>query len=142
MLEASKRNRGTIVALVLLAAGATGTVLDPNGPIGIALFGVAAAAVAYLNVLPFRKAVRRRPAAGRPESMPPRKLVRVVRGRTVPVIGAAMAVLFTVWLTVDMSRPLVYATWWGFCVLAAWLIGVGVLTVRRSVRTTAWRGGF
>jgi hypothetical protein len=46
-------------------------------------------------------------------------------------------VLFAVWLAVDMSRPLMYATWWGFCVLAAWLLGIGVLTARRSLRTTA-----
>ena len=32
MLEASKRNRGTVIAFVLFAAGVTGTVLDANGP--------------------------------------------------------------------------------------------------------------
>jgi len=136
MLEASKRNRGTVIAFVLFAAGVTGTVLDANGPIGIALFGVAAAAVVYLNLVPFRGAVRRL-AATRPKSMRRRSVVRVVRGRTVAVVTAAAAVLFAVWLAVDMSRPLVYATWWGFCVLAAWLVGVGVLTARRSLRTTA-----
>jgi hypothetical protein len=69
--------------------------------------------------------------------MPRRTVIRVVRGRTVAVVAAAMAVLLAVWLAVDMSRALVYATWWGFCVLAAWLIGVGLLTARRSLRTTA-----
>jgi hypothetical protein len=64
-------------------------------------------------------------------------MVNVVRGRTVAVVAAATALLFAVWLTVDVSRPLMYATWWGFCVLAAWLIGVGVLTARRSLRATA-----
>lgn len=136
MLEASKRNRGTIIALVLFVAGLAGTVLDPNGPIGIALFGVAAAAAVYLSVRPFRNAVLQLVAA-RPKSMPRRTVVSVVRGRTVAVVAAATAVLFAVWLAVDMSRPLVYATWWGFCVLAAWLIGVGVLSARRSLRTTA-----
>lgn len=53
------------------------------------------------------------------------------------MVGTAAALLFAVWLAVDMSRPLVYATWWGFCVLAAWLIGLGVLTARRALRTTA-----
>ncbi|HVD90304.1 MAG TPA: hypothetical protein VNB91_15525 [Jatrophihabitantaceae bacterium] len=136
MLEASKRNRGTIIALSLFAAGVAGTVLDPNGPIGIALFGVAAAAAVYLSARPFRNAVRRLVAA-RPKSMPRRTMVNVVRGRTVAVVAAATALLFAVWLTVDVSRPLMYATWWGFCVLAAWLIGVGVLTARRSLRATA-----
>jgi hypothetical protein len=37
----SKLNRGTIVASSLLAAGAAGTIVDPNGPVGITLFGVA-----------------------------------------------------------------------------------------------------
>jgi hypothetical protein len=69
--------------------------------------------------------------------MPHRTVVSVAPGRVVAVVAAATVVLFAVWLVVDMSRPLVYATWWGFCVLAAWLIGVGVLTARRSLRTTA-----
>ena len=33
-------NRGNVVASVLFAAGVTGTVVDPNGPVGITLFGV------------------------------------------------------------------------------------------------------
>jgi hypothetical protein len=69
--------------------------------------------------------------------MPPRTVVSVVRGRTVAVVAAATAVLFAVSLAVDVSRPLVYATWWAFCVLAAWLIGVGPLTARRSLGTIA-----
>jgi hypothetical protein len=59
---------------------------------------------------------------------------RVVRDRTVAVVATAMAVLFALWLTLDLSRPLVYACWWGFCLLAAWLIGVAVLSARRSLR--------
>lgn len=135
MFEASKRNRGIINTLVLIAVAVTGTILDPNGPIGIASFGVAVAAALYLIAPPIRKAVRS--LAASPKSMPRRTVVSVVRGRTVAVVAAATAVLFTVWLAIDMSRPLVYATWWGFCVLAAWLIGVGALTMRRSLRTTA-----
>ena len=136
MRDLSEHERGTINALALIAVAVTGTVLDPSGPIGIALFGVAVAAVVYLLARPVRSAVRRL-AAGRPESMPRRTVVSVMRGRTVVVVAAATAVLFAVWLAVDMSRPFVYATWWGFCVLAAWLIGVGLLTARRSLRTTA-----
>lgn len=137
MLELFEHNRGTINALVLVAVGVTGTVLDPTGPVGVALFGVAAAAALYLIARPVRKAVRRLAAARRPRAMHHRTVVSVVRGRTLAVATAAMAVLFAVWLTVDMSRPLVYACWWAFCVLAAWLIGVGVVTARRSLRTTA-----
>jgi hypothetical protein len=69
MLELSKLNRGTIVWSALLAAGVAGTVVDPNGPIGITSFGVATAAAVYLIALPFRKAVRRVAAAPRPKSV-------------------------------------------------------------------------
>jgi hypothetical protein len=134
MLELSKLNRGTIVSSALLAAGVAGTVVDPNGPIGITLFGVAAAAAVYLIARPFRKAVRRVAAAPRPKSVPHRTVVRVVRGRTVALVVAATGVLFALWLALGLSRPLVYACWWGFCLLAAWLIGVAVLRARRSLR--------
>ena len=141
MHEASKRNRKTTIALALFAAGAAGTLIDANGPVGITLFGVAAvavvylAAVAYRNARPFRKAARRLARIRRPKSMPRRRLVGVVRRRTVTMVAAVAGALFAIWLTVDLSRPLVYATWWGFSLLAAWLIGVALLTARRSLRT-------
>jgi hypothetical protein len=143
MFEASKRNPGSIVALALFGAGVAGTIIDPNGPAGITLFGVAAAAliylavIAYRNTRPFRSGTQRRAAVRRPKSMPRRRVVSVVRRRTVTVVAAAAAVLFATWLTVDLSRPLVYATWWGFSLLAAWLLAVGALTARRSLRSTA-----
>ena len=48
-----------------------------------------------------------------------------------------MGVLFTLSLATDLARPLVYACWWGFCVLAAWLVTVLVLTAHRSLRTAS-----
>ena len=143
VLEASKRNRGTIIALALFGAGAAGTIIDPNGPVGITLFGVAAAAVvylaaiAYLSARPFDKAARRLVAVRRPKPMPRRRVVGVARRRTVTMVAAAAVALFAIWLTVDLSRPLVYATWWGFSLLAAWLIGVALLMARRSLRKVA-----
>jgi hypothetical protein len=53
------------------------------------------------------------------------------------IVAAAAVALFAIWLTADLSRPLVYATWWGFSLLAAWLIGVALLTARRSLRNVA-----
>lgn len=135
MTQLSNLNRGTIVASALLAAGVTGTVVDPNGPVGITLFGVAAAAAVYLIARPFRKAVRRLATAPRPKPIPRRAAARVVRGRTVAMVVAAMGALFTLWLTTDLARPLVYASWWGFSLLAAWLTAVTVLTAYRSLRT-------
>lgn len=135
MPELSKPNRGTIVASALLAAGVTGTVVDPNGPVGITLFGVAAAAALYLIARPFRKVVRRLAAAPRPQPVPRRAVARIVRGRTVAMVVAVMGVLFTLWLTTDLARPLVYACWWGFSLLAAWLTAVTALVAYRSLGT-------
>jgi hypothetical protein len=136
MLELFKLKRGTVGAWVLLAAGVIGTVLDPDGPVGITLFGVAAVAALYLVARPFRKAVRRFAAAPSRTPAPRRTVARVVRGRRVTMIVAAMGALFTVWLTVDMARPFVYACWWTFCLLGAWLIAVTALTARRSLQGT------
>ena len=135
MLRAPIHTR-TVVASAVLAAGVTGTVVDPNGPVGITAFGVAVAAGLYLVVNPFRKAVRRLAAVSRPKPDVSRSVAKVVRGRSVAAVVAGMAALFTVWLTTDLPRPLMYATWWGFCVLAAWLTAVTVITARRSVRPT------
>ena len=133
MPQRSQSNRGSIVAVALLAAGVTGTVVDPNGPVGITLFGVAAAAAACLVGRPVWQVVRRRAATSRPTTGRP--VVGVVRGRTVAVVVTAMSVLFTLWLATDLARPLVYAFWWGFCLLGTWLVAVTALTARRSLRT-------
>jgi hypothetical protein len=135
MPRLAKLDRGIIVASALLAAGVTGTAIDPNGPVGITLFGVAVAAALYLIARPFRTAVQWLSAAARPNHVPRRTLARVVRGRTLATVVAAMGVLFAVWLTTDLPRPLVYACWWGLCLLAAWLIAVAVLTAHHSRRT-------
>jgi hypothetical protein len=127
-------NSKNIMAAVLLGMGVTGTILDPNGPIGIPLFGVAVLAALYLINRPFRSALYRLDVA-RPKRPRRRNVVGVVRGRTVALVVVAMSVLFAVWLTSDLSRPLVYACWWSFCALAAWLIAVTAHTARRSLRT-------
>lgn len=124
-------NRGNITAAVLLGIGVTGTVLDPNGPVGIPLFGVAALAALYLINRPFRSALYQINV-----KRPKRKLVGVVRGRSVATVVAVMSVLFVLWLTADLSRPFVYACWWSFCALAAWLISVTLLSARRSLRAS------
>ena len=134
----SKRDR-TILAVAVLAAGVTGTIADPNGPVGIALFGVAAVALLYLIAGPVQRALGllkgrslHRPSLQLPTHS--QAVPGVVRGRTVGAVVAAMSVLFTVWLTADLSRPLVYACWWSFCLLGAWLVTVGLLTATRRLR--------
>ena len=134
--ERSKSNRRTIVASFALAAGVTGTIVDPNGPVGKTLFGVAAAAAVYFVARPLRKVVRRRPAASRLKPVAHRQVAWIARPRTMATVVAAMGVLFTLWLVVDLARPLMYACWWGFSLLAAWL-AVVALTAQRSLRTAA-----
>jgi hypothetical protein len=128
-------NRGNITAVVLLGIGVTGTVLDPNGPVGIPLFGVAALAALYLINRPFRSALYQIDVA-RPKRLRRRELVGLVRGCTVATVVAVMSVLFALWLTADLSQPFVYACWWTFCALAAWLISVTLLSARRSLRAS------
>ncbi len=128
-------SRGNIAAAVLLVGGVTGTVLDPDGPVGISLFGVAALAALYLISRPLRSTVSHRADVARPKRFRRRTVLGVVRGRTMAIVVAAMSALLALWLTADLSRPIVYACWWTFCALAAWLISVIVLTARRSLRT-------
>ena len=134
----SKRDR-TIVAVAMLAAGVAGTIADPNGPVGIVLFGVAAVVLLYLISRPVQGALGllkgrslHRPSLQLPTRS--RAIPGVVRGRTVGAVVATMSVLFTLWLMADLSRPLVYACWWSFCLLAAWLVTVSLLTATRRFR--------
>ena len=60
-------SRGNIAAAVLLVGGVTGTVLDPDGPVGIPLFGVAALAALYLISRPLRSTVSHRADVARPK---------------------------------------------------------------------------
>jgi hypothetical protein len=69
MPDPSKPNRRTIVASALLAAGVIGTAVDPSGPVGITLFGVAVAAAVYLVARPARKVVRRLATSSRPRTL-------------------------------------------------------------------------
>lgn len=122
--------RKTVIASAALAAGVAGTVLDPDGPIGIALFGVAVTAALYLLTRPFRNSARQLITATRRSPWRFRAM-SVARGRTAAIV-AAMSALFALWLLADLSRPVTYACWWGFCLLGVWLVATTLLTARRS----------
>jgi hypothetical protein len=97
------------------------------------LFGVAAGAALYLIGRSLRLAVHRVGSVRRATpAHRPAVAARVVRGRTVAVVAAAMGVLFSLWLAADMARPVMYAVWWTFSVLGLWLVAVTVLSARRS----------
>jgi hypothetical protein len=126
------------VAAVFVAA-VVATIADPNGPIGIAAFGVAAIALLYLLARPVQRALdsMKNTSLHRSSLLLPTRhsaVERVARPRTVAAVLAAMSVLFTVWLTADLSRPLVYACWWSFSLLGACLLTIGLWTANRRLR--------
>jgi hypothetical protein len=134
MFELNKPNRGTIVASAVLAAGVTGTIVDPDGPVGITLFAL------QLPQRCISSPVRsERPFGGSPQHLVPNPCPVARWPESCAVVRwhrrGWMGVLFTLWLTADLARPLVYVFWWGFCLLAAWLIPVAVRTAHRSLRT-------
>jgi sterol desaturase/sphingolipid hydroxylase (fatty acid hydroxylase superfamily) len=140
LIDLRSRHDRLILAATLFAAGVTGTLADPNGPVGIVMFGVAATALLYLIATPVQRAfglMRNRPLDRPSPQLPTRRqpVARVARGRTTAAVVAAMSALFTLWLTADLARPLVYACWWSFCLLAVWLLTVGLLTASRRFRS-------
>ena len=78
-------NLGRKIAVAVIAAGLTGTIVDPNGVIGVILFSAAAAAVLYLIAKPAARligAISR--SAG---EFSPRRVPLLVRGRTIGAIA-------------------------------------------------------
>jgi hypothetical protein len=135
----SRRDR-LVLAAALFASGVTGTIADPNGPAGIVMFGVAATSLLYLIATLVQRAfgLMRNRSLDRPSPQlrTRRQAVSgVARGRTIAAVVAAMSALFTLWLTADLARPLVYACWWSCCLLAVWLMTVGLLTASRRFRS-------
>jgi hypothetical protein len=78
------RNRGTLAALAVIAVGVAGTIVDPNGVVGVILFGAAAAAVLYLIARP----VARRLRLPSPTRVPP-----LLRWRTLAIMAVAAGAL-------------------------------------------------
>ena len=80
----SRPARGTLGAVAVIATGLAGTIVDPDGIVGLVLFSAAAAAVLYLIARP----VARRLRMPSPVRVPP-----VVRWRTAALAAAAGALL-------------------------------------------------
>jgi hypothetical protein len=78
-------NFGRIVAAAVIAAGLAGTVIDPNGVVGVVLFSAAAAALLYLIARPIARLV----GAGsrRVGSFSPRRVPLLVSPRTIIAIA-------------------------------------------------------
>jgi hypothetical protein len=78
------RDRPTIAAVAVIAIGLAGTIIDPNGVVGVALFSAAAAAVLYLIA---------RPAARLAGAFSPARVPLLVSWRTLAIIALASGAL-------------------------------------------------
>jgi hypothetical protein len=76
--------RGTVAAVAVIAVGLAGTIIDPNGVIGVVLFSAAAAAVLYLIA---------RPLARLAGGFSPAQVRPLVGWRTVGIIAIASGAL-------------------------------------------------
>ena len=83
--------RGRIIAGAVIAVGLAGTILDPNGVIGVVLFSAAAAALLYLIARPAARLVG---AIGRSAGeFAPTRVPLLVRGRTIGAIALVSGAL-------------------------------------------------
>ena len=78
------RDRKTPAAVAVIAAGLAGTIVDPNGVVGVVLFGAAAAALLFLIA---------RPLAHRLRVPSPQRVPMLVRWRTIAVVALAAGAL-------------------------------------------------
>src|SRR3954451_16197910 len=84
-------NHRTIVPSAIITVGLAGTILDPNGVVGVILFGAAAAALLYLVVRFVARLVR---AAERPSvGFTPKRVAPVLRWRTITAIALGSGAL-------------------------------------------------
>lgn len=80
------RDRGTRAALATIATGLAGTIIDPNGIVGLILFSAAAAAVLFLIA---------RPIARRGVGFSPARVPLLISGRAITVIAVAAGTLLS-----------------------------------------------
>ena len=131
--------RGTTVATATIAVGLAGTIIDPNGVVGVILFGAAAAALLYLVVRLVARLVRtvERPSVG----FAPRRVAPVLRWRTIAAIALGSGDLlgatnlFDSNSTEEISRILNDATFLGGFALVAVIALVVVGTAARWARS-------
>ena len=134
----SRRDR-LILATALFASGVTGTIADPNGPVGIVMFGVAATTLLYLVATPMKMAFgrrrNRRLDRRSPQVRTQRQAVPAAHVAALSQQGRRDGCAVQLWLTADLPRPLVYVCWWSCCLLAVWLMTVGLLTALSRFRS-------
>lgn len=128
------RDRRTLAAIAILAAGLAGTIVDPNGVVGVVLFGAAAAALLFLLA---------RPLAGRLHlpTPTPTRVPMLVRWRTIAVVAIAAGALLGATNLFDengaaaVDRVLNDVTFLGGFALVASLALVALGTAARWLRS-------
>jgi hypothetical protein len=132
-------NRRTIVATVIIAIGLAGTIIDPNGVVGVSVFGAAAAALLYLLARPVARLIRTvQPASG---GFAPRRVAPLLRRRAITAIalgsGALLGAtnLFDSNSNEEINRILNDATFLGGFALVAVIALVALGTVARWARS-------
>jgi len=135
----SHPNLRIIVPTVIIAIGLAGTIIDPNGVVGVILFGAAAAALLYLVARPVAHLLRtvERPAVG----FAPRRVAPVLRWRTIAAIAVGSGALLGATNLFDgnsaehISRILNDATFLGGFALVATIALVALGTAARWARS-------
>ena len=78
-------NLGRIVAAAVIAIGLAGTIIDPNGVVGVVLFSAAAAALLYLIARPIARLAGA--ASRRVGGFSPRRVPLLISARTIVAIA-------------------------------------------------------
>jgi hypothetical protein len=132
-------NLRTIVAIAIIAIGLAGTIIDPDGVVGVILFGAAAAALLHLVARPVARLIRTvQPPSG---GFAPRRVAPLLRWRTITAIalgsGALLGAtnLFDSNSNEEISRILNDATFLGGFALIAAIALVALGTAARWARS-------
>jgi hypothetical protein len=136
------RSNRRLAAFTVIAVGLAGTIVDPDGVVGVTLFGAAAAALLFLIGPPIVKLIG---AAGRPNGgFSPRRVPLLVRPRTLAVATLGAGALLGATNLVDsnsdaaLERILNDATFLGglmlIAAMALVLLGSTIRWTRRAYR--------
>jgi len=126
------RDRKSLAAVAVIAVGLAGTIVDPNGVVGVVLFGAAAAVLFFLIA---------RPVARRLRVPSPQRVPMLVRWRTIAVVAVAAGALLGATNLFDangeaaLDRILNDVTFLGGFALVATLALVALGTAARWVRS-------
>jgi hypothetical protein len=131
-------NRGATIATAVLAVGLAGTIIHPNGAVGVTLFGAAAALLYFLA----RPVARLAGAIGRPRArFSPTRIPAVVGPRKVAAMALASGALLGATNLFDengdaaLGRILNDATFLGGFMLIAAIALITLASVARWART-------